>query len=73
MNELCGAEVYMPKYKIHGYENGAYIVFEYGAGGAIYVYRGYIRGNVIKLYPHHSLCKGLKRGKIILPITEVKH
>lgn len=62
----------MNKFKIAGHDGSAYIVFEYGTAGAIYVYRGYIRGNVIRLYPHHSLCKGLKRGLLVLPISEVK-
>ena len=47
-------------YKIEGHDGNAYVVFEYSGAGAVYVYRGYVRGNVIHLYPKHSLCKGLK-------------
>lgn len=59
-------------YKIEGHDGSAYVVFEYSGAGAVYVYRGYVRGNVIHLYPKHSLCKGLKRGKLTLSLSEVK-
>ena len=59
-------------FKIMGHDGQAYTVFEYTGAGAIYVYRGYVRGNVIHLYPKHSLCKGVKRGKMMLSLQEVK-
>ena len=59
-------------FKIEGHDGQAYTVFEYSGAGAIYVYRGYVRGNVIHLYPKHSLCKGVKRGKMMLSLSELK-
>lgn len=59
------------KYVIEGHNGKAYIVFEYGGAGAIYVYDGYVRGNVMILYPHHSLVKGLRREKMQVALSEI--
>lgn len=59
-------------FKIEGHDGRSYTVFEYSGAGAVYVYRGYVRGNVIHLYPKHSLCKGERRGKITLSLQEVR-
>lgn len=59
------------KFKIEGREGDSYLVFEYSGAGAIFVYRGYINGNTIKLYPKHSLCRGVTRSKKTLSIMEL--
>ena len=59
------------KYIIEGHNGRCYIVFEYGGAGAIYVFDGYIRGNNMILYPHHSLVKGLRREKMRIPLNEI--
>ena len=59
-------------FKIEGHDGTAYTVFEYCGAGAVYVYRGFVRGNVMHLYPKHSLCKGLKREKLTLSLQEVR-
>lgn len=56
-----------------GHDGRRYVVVEYSGAGAIFVYNGFYNGgNTITLYPKHSLCKGLKRGKIDLPVQKLK-
>lgn len=59
------------KYVIEGHNGRCYIVFEYGGAGAVYVYDGYIRGNMMTLYPHHTLVKGLRREKTQVALSEI--
>ena len=59
-------------YKIEGHDGAAYTVFEYRGPTSVYVYRGFIRGNVMHLYPKHSLCRGERRSKITVSLREVR-
>lgn len=38
----------------------------------IFIYRGYPQGNVMKLYPSASLCKGERRDKVTVPLSQIR-
>ena len=59
------------KYVMEGHNGRSYIVIEYSGVGAVYVYDGYMRGNVMTLYPHHALVKGLRREKTKVALSEI--
>ena len=59
------------KYVIEGHNGRSYIVIEYSGVSATYVFDGYIRGNVMILYPNHSLVKGLRREKTRVALSEI--
>lgn len=59
------------KFKIEGHEGDALTVVEYSGVMSVFVYRGFVNGNTIKLYPKRSLCRGERRSKKTLSIWEV--
>lgn len=61
-------------YREEGYDGTrqAYTVVEYSGPMAIYVFKGYLKGNVFVLYPFRSLRKGERREKKVIPIREVR-
>ena len=59
-------------YRDEGHDGRAYTIVEYHGGMAVYVFKGYLRGNVMLLYPFKSLVKGERRDKKIIGIGEVR-
>ena len=61
-------------YREEGYDGTrqAYTIVEYSGPTAIYVFKGYLKGNVFICYPFKSLRKGEVRGKMTLSIREVR-
>ncbi len=59
-------------YRDEGHDGAAYKIVEYHGSMAVYVFRGYLRGNVMHLYPFKSLVKGERRDKKIIGIGEVR-
>ena len=59
-------------YRDEGFDGRAYTIVEYQNAMAVYVFKGYLRGNVFHLYPFKSLVKGERRDKKIIGIGEVR-
>lgn len=61
-------------YREEGYDGTrqAYTIVEYSGPTAIYVFKGYPKGDYFVLYPFKSLRKGEVRGKMTLSIREVR-
>lgn len=59
-------------YRDEGFDGRAYTIVEYQGGMAVYVFKGYLRGNVFHCYPFKSLIKGERRDKKIIGIGEVR-
>ncbi len=59
-------------YRQEGHDGSAYRIVEYHGVMPVYVFRGYLRGNVFHLYPFRSLVKGERRDKKMISISEVR-
>ena len=61
-------------YREEGYDGTrqAYTIVEYSGPTAIYVFKGYPKGDNFICYPFKSLRKGEVRGKMTLSIREVR-
>ena len=59
-------------YRDEGHDGAAYNIVEYHGGMAVYVFKGYLRGNVMLLYPFKSLVKGERREKTTISAREVR-
>lgn len=59
-------------YREEGHDGRAYTIVEYHGSAAVYVFKGYLRGNVFHLYPFKSLVKGERRDKKTIGIGEVR-
>lgn len=59
-------------YREEGHDGRAYTIVEYHGGMAVYVFKGYLRGNVMLLYPFKSLVKGERREKTTISAREVR-
>lgn len=59
-------------YRDEGHDGRAYTIVEYHGGMAVYVFKGYLRGNVMLLYPFKSLVKGERREKTTISAREVR-
>jgi hypothetical protein len=61
-------------YKEEGYDatRQAYTIVEYSGPTAIYVFKGYPKGDNFICYPFKSLRKGERREKMPIPMREVK-
>ena len=61
-------------YKEEGYDatRQAYTIVEYKGPAAVYVFKGYLKGDYFVLYPFKSLRKGERREKTTISIRQVK-
>ena len=59
------------KYKIVAHDGGAYIIHEYHSFFPVFEYRGFLRGNVFKLYPLRSMLRGERRSAHTVSVSEV--
>ena len=59
-------------YKDEGFDGKAYTIVEYHGPMAVYVFKGYLKGDTFILYPFRSLRKGERRDKTVISIREVK-
>lgn len=61
-------------YRDEGYDESrqAYNIVEYKGPMAVYVFKGYLKGDYFVLYPFKSLRKGERRDKTVISIREVK-
>lgn len=61
-------------YREEGYDGTrqAYTIVEYSGPTAIYVFKGYPKGDNFICYPFKSLRKGERREKKIISIREVR-
>lgn len=59
-------------YRDEGHDGAAFKIVEYQGVMPVYVFRGYLRGNVFHLYPFKALVKGERRDKKTISIREVR-
>ena len=59
-------------YRDEGHDGAAYTIVEYSGPMPIYIFKGYLKGNVFVLYPFRSLRKGERREKKTISISEVR-
>ena len=59
-------------YRDEGHDGASYKIVEYHGAMAVYVFKGYLRGNVMLLYPFKSLVKGERREKTTISAREVR-
>lgn len=61
-------------YRDEGYDGArqAYTIVEYRGPVAVYVFKGYLKGDYFILYPFKSLRIGERREKTVISIREVK-
>ena len=59
------------RYKIVAHDGGAYIIHEYHSFFPVFEYRGFLRGNVFKLYPLRSMLRGERRTARTVSVSEV--
>lgn len=59
------------RYKVVSHDGNAYVIFEYRGPTPIFAHRGFLHGNVFKLYPLYSMCRGEHRTKTTIAIGEV--
>jgi hypothetical protein len=59
-------------YKDSGHDGSAYTIVEYHGVVAVYVFKGYLKGDSFVLYPYKSLRKGERRDKTVISIKQVK-
>ena len=59
-------------YRDEGHDGQAYIIVEYHGPMAVYVFKGYLKGDMFVLYPFKSLRKGERRDKATISIREVR-
>ena len=59
-------------YKDEGHDGTAYTIVEYKGPIAVYVFKGYLKGDYFVLYPFKSLRKGERREKTTISIRQVK-
>lgn len=61
-------------YRDEGFDGArqAYTIVEYRGPMAVYVFKGYLKGDSFILYPFKSLRKGERRDKTVISIREVK-
>ncbi len=61
-------------YRDEGYDSTrqAYNIVEYHGVVAVYVFKGYLKGDSFVLYPYKSLRKGERRDKTVIYIKQVK-
>ena len=51
---------------------GAYDVIECHGSSRVYVFDGYMRGNVMTLYPRCAIVKGERRGKKTVSVFKIE-
>lgn len=59
-------------YRDEGHDGASHKIVEYHGAMAVYVFRGYLRGNVFICYPFKSLVKGERREKTTISAREVR-
>ena len=59
-------------YRDEGHDGSAYTIVEYQGPVAVYVFKGYLKGDYFVLYPFKSLRKGERRDKTVISIRDVK-
>ena len=59
-------------YRDEGHDGTRYTIVEYQGPMAVYVFKGYLKGNSFVLYPFKSLRKGERREKKTISISEVR-
>ena len=59
-------------YREEGYDGRGYTIVEYRGPMCVYIFKGYLRGNVFHCYPFRSLIQGEKRNKMTLSVSEVR-
>ena len=59
-------------YRDEGHDGSAYTIVEYKGPIAVYVFKGYLKGDYFVLYPFKSLRKGERREKTTISIRQVK-
>ena len=61
-------------YRDEGHDGArqAYTIVEYRGPVAVYVFKGYLKGDYFVLYPFKSLRKGERREKTTISIRQVK-
>lgn len=61
------------RYKVEGYEKGAYVVCEYNGPTPVYYFKGFYKGgDYFDLYPSHAVVKGERRDKIRVSVRDVE-
>lgn len=59
------------RYKITSHDGNAYIIREHSGVTPVFVYRGFLKGNVFKLYPLRSMRRGEHRTAHTVSVSEV--
>lgn len=58
-------------YKIVSHDGSAYIIWEYAGITPVFAHRGFLHGNVFRIYPLYSFRRGEHRTKSTISIREV--